>query len=314
MRILGEKSTLTVSLDGLSTTAAYKLPNKSFYCVSIKDKSRTYYKVHFSSSERAKKLSNTRKKEIELIEVPVVSTENGQSTEILHFYKDICVREYEDMLANIEADEKAFVNRVSSDNGGDDIDPSYFDDEESELAHEEAEFDLSFTRIDEESKIKAQNLLSNLAKFYLDADMIDKNEFLKAKLEIEQESVSGLILQLDMSKEGIRKLMKKIYTDRASVKSYDALAKLQRIVLDINESLSRMIKDSVGDMKDIKERYAEREVLEESNNDKIEGSVVVSGDNPSDIMKYLESNRKKQEQGDDEKENDSINTKNEEDG
>lgn len=279
MRILGEKELLLVSLEGLKVTNGYKLPNSPFVCVSIKDKDETMYRIHFSTIKRAKALANTRKKCVELFAVPVISTDTGHSTETMYFFNDVCIKEYEKTLneSNVEEYSREDLYDYESSTSG-------FDDDDEER---EEEFEEEFERNVTLAGNKAKKLLHELAKFYLSAEMIDKNEYLKAKLEIEQETVTGLIFQLEVSKVAIKKLSKDIYMDRANSKLYDSLSKLQRIVLDINVTLSGIVKDSVKDMKDIKTRFNEIESEVDTAKNLVDGDVVVSSKNPRQALAYI---------------------------
>lgn len=285
MRILGDKEDIVVSLEGLRVTTAYKLPRSNFYCVSIKDENKTYYKIHFSSSGRAKMLANTNKSQITLMAVPVVSTDTGTSTETLYFYKEVCMKEYEKVLNEDNSKPYSKETIVNSEDYNIDKDfDEHEDEDEDELI---AKFEIEFAHKSAEAEMKAKNLLSSLSKFYLSVDMIDKNEYLKHKLELEQKGVAGLIFQLEVSRMAIKDVMLQIYLGKATSKQMDSLSKLQRIVLDINISISTLIKDSVKDMKDIKERYEEIKELMNSEDKTIEGNVVISGSNPTDVMKHL---------------------------
>lgn len=290
MRILGDKDTVFISLDGLRLTSPYKTSSSPFYLVSIKDRDdSTLYKVLFSSLKRAKLLSGTKKQDIELIEVPLVSTESGQSTERLYFYREVCIKEYENILNSLDKYQQTLIQKIQKDKENNIVDPEYFDDEELEAEELEAEFEVFYNKASQEAQERAKRLLTSLAKYYLDAEIIDKNEFLQAKIEIEEQSVSGLIFQLDMSKIAIKKLVQKIYMDKSATKGYEALAKLQRIVVDVNESISKLVKESVKDMKDMKDRFLEQGMSQEEETAKILGEVVLSSENPNDAVEFIKN-------------------------
>jgi hypothetical protein len=304
MNILGDRDNVTVSMQGMKTTNPYKMMQNDFYAVSIQHNKKTMYRVLFSNLYRARKLSNTRKKEIELIEVPLISTDTGNSVEKIFFYNEVCYRKYENEIHVTNQKNLGGENDFTFDGDIDTIrhitDPSGFYDEDdedydsSEITNEdkaakEREFEALYTKSLLSAERKAKNLLGSLSKFYLSSKMISENDYLKAKIEIEQQSLSGLIMQMDISKESIKKIMRDIYVNKASFKQYESLSKLQKIVIDINAAISALIKEGVKDMREIERRAKEIEEqkIEEQKGEDINGRVLVQSNSLTETLKFL---------------------------
>jgi hypothetical protein len=119
-----------------------------------------------------------------------------------------------------------------------------FDEDDAETIKQKEEHKDEFDRNEEACKNEATNILMQLAKIYLSTDMINENDYIKFKLQLEQKSLSSLIFQLDVARKAIFKLSETIHLGNATSKHYEALTQLNRVVLDIskyqNEYLSNI--------------------------------------------------------------------------
>jgi hypothetical protein len=132
-----------------------------------------------------------------------------------------------------------------------------------------AEFNDDFDKKELEAKNKAQQLLNSVAKLYVKADKISSSDYLKFKLDIETQSLSSLLFQLDISKKALRKLSQEIHTGNSSPRMYEVLTGLQRVSLDI----SKYIQDYMGTI----EKSMKQMEIEESGGDVNDGDVSIGG-------------------------------------
>ena len=87
------------------------------------------------------------------------------------------------------------------------------------------------------SKNKAKRVMNNLLKFYLSEEIIEEQEYIKAKTELDEMALSSLIMQMQNSEIAIEKLMETI-DDGAQLtpRLFEVLSDLQRTLLDIIKS------------------------------------------------------------------------------
>lgn len=85
----------------------------------------------------------------------------------------------------------------------------------------------------EENRNKAASTIDKMLKFYLSEDIIDKNEYVKAKAEIDKMSLSMLLTQMQNSETAIMSLMEQIGEGDVAPRLYEVLSELQRTQLDI---------------------------------------------------------------------------------
>lgn len=85
----------------------------------------------------------------------------------------------------------------------------------------------------EKNREKAAKTVDKMLKFYLSEDIIDKNEYVKAKAEIDKMSLSMLLTQMENSEKAISSLMDQIEEGDVAPRLYEVLSELQRTQLDI---------------------------------------------------------------------------------
>ena len=84
-----------------------------------------------------------------------------------------------------------------------------------------------------ENRNKAAATIDKMLKFYLNEDIIDRNEYVKAKAEIDKMSLSLLLTQMENSEKAIMSLMDQIGEGDVAPRLYEVLSELQRTQLDI---------------------------------------------------------------------------------
>lgn len=262
MRIAGNQETVGVLVDLHVFTTPYRLPSTPFWCVSVKSKESkdTLYKVHFDNHNASKRFKATKKEFIDVIRLDIINDSGGVlkqeyfgNNESLKSYVKKMTQDDSSKLRSeaekVEMHQIMVLEDLAKEDFGD-LPEAIDGDLEEKLRQFEDEYK---TKTDA-AESDARNLLNSVAKFYLAQKYIDNNDFLKYKLKIETEGLSALFFQINISTQASKNLLKQIYMGSASVKQYDALAQLQRVILDVNKYRSQLIKDVVDDLKKMEER------------------------------------------------------------
>jgi hypothetical protein len=138
-------------------------------------------------------------------------------------------------------------NHVHSDNQNPNI--PQIDNIFGEISPEELEAKIEehktdFEKKEAQCKNEARKILLNVAKLYVENKLIEDNEYIKFKLQIEEKSLSSMIFQLDITRQAVFKLSQKIHLDEASPRHFEVLSGMQRVILDItkyqHEHLSKL--------------------------------------------------------------------------
>ena len=83
---------------------------------------------------------------------------------------------------------------------------------------------------------KAQKTITSLMKFYLDADIIEKDEYIQAKKKMDEMTMSSLIYQLQAGERALTTLLETIDSGELAPRMFEVLATLQKSMLDIIKS------------------------------------------------------------------------------
>ena len=83
---------------------------------------------------------------------------------------------------------------------------------------------------------KAKNVMGSLLKFYLSEDIIEEQEYIKAKNQLDTYALSMLIRQMENSEHAITLLMDTINEGDVAPRMFEVLSDLQRTLLDIIKS------------------------------------------------------------------------------
>lgn len=84
----------------------------------------------------------------------------------------------------------------------------------------------------------AKNMMTSLLKLYFEANIIEKNDYIKAKNEIETMKLHQLLQQLKYNDRAIYKLMDLIETGTIAPRLFEVLGTLQMVQLNIQKQLS----------------------------------------------------------------------------
>ena len=83
---------------------------------------------------------------------------------------------------------------------------------------------------------KAQKTITSLMKFYLDADIIEQDEYIQAKKKMDEMTMSSLIYQLQAGERALTTLLETIDSGELAPRMFEVLATLQKSMLDIIKS------------------------------------------------------------------------------
>jgi len=123
---------------------------------------------------------------------------------------------------------------------------------ESEIPEElqQPTIGVDFVDLKEECETTARIMLMNSIKFVLPLDMIEENEYLKNKLEIDVMSLSGMIYQLRVNELMQKAMMEEVDKGFIQPRMFEVFAGLSKTVSEINKQL-------IGTVEAIKSTYKE---------------------------------------------------------
>lgn len=83
---------------------------------------------------------------------------------------------------------------------------------------------------------QAKKTITSLMKFYLDADIIEEDEYIQAKKKMDEMTMSSLIYQLNAGEMALTTLLETIDGGELAPRMFEVLATLQKSMLDIIKS------------------------------------------------------------------------------
>ena len=95
---------------------------------------------------------------------------------------------------------------------------------------------VSYSELKSKATKKAQRTITSLMKFYLDADIIEKDEYIAAKKKMDEMTMSSLIYQLEAGERALTTLLETIDNGELAPRMFEVLATLQKSMLDIIKS------------------------------------------------------------------------------
>lgn len=117
------------------------------------------------------------------------------------------------------------------------------------------------------SEKQAAHLLKSVLKFYLSEEYIAENEYIKAKVGIDQLTLSGLINQIKLSESAIERLMESIDSGEVHPRMFEVLAGMQRVYIDLmkHQTLSVIaVEEHMKKLKDDFDYYQSKPISEGS--------------------------------------------------
>jgi hypothetical protein len=95
---------------------------------------------------------------------------------------------------------------------------------------------VNYADIKTKSTNKAKKTITSLMKFYLDADIIEKDEYIQAKKKMDEMTMASLIYQLQAGERALTTLLETIEAGELAPRMFEVLATLQKSMLDIIKS------------------------------------------------------------------------------
>jgi len=95
---------------------------------------------------------------------------------------------------------------------------------------------VSYEELKSAATKKATKTISALMKFYLDADIIENDEYIQAKKKMDEMTMSSLIYQLQAGERALTTLLQTIDDGELAPRMFEVLATLQKSMLDIIKS------------------------------------------------------------------------------
>ena len=149
---------------------------------------------------------------------------------------------------------------------------------------------ISYEELKSNATKKAQKTITALMKFYLDADIIEKDEYIAAKKKMDEMTMSSLIYQLNAGERALTTLLQTIDDGELAPRMFEVLATLQKSMLDIIKSQTMYLMASEESTKRIardieiyKKRDDVREIEESGGS--LDNSVVQRGS--KDLMRMI---------------------------
>jgi hypothetical protein len=238
----------------------YKLPNMTNWAINLKYKNKKY-KLDFNSKIDAENFIKESKEKGYIHNYLVnVFDSNGillktesffvkseaelfRKNLILESNKEIKEEEFKTIELIDEGFEKFLKSSPKKDNNITLIQQNNYinqtnDDNKNNSSSNTDYVNIDQLLLDNESiiKEKANNLLLSAAKFYLRINEIDNNDYLKYKLQLEQESLISILNQVEIAKVSIKKVAQQIINSPiVSPKLMDSLTSAQKFVFDVNK-------------------------------------------------------------------------------
>lgn len=113
----------------------------------------------------------------------------------------------------------------------------------------------NFSDIKSIAETKASKTIKTLMKFYLDEDIISKNEYISAKRAIDEMSMASLIYQLKAGEIAMTRILENIEMGETSPRIFEVLAILQKTNLDIIKSQTQYLQFTEDSVKRIARDY-----------------------------------------------------------
>lgn len=95
---------------------------------------------------------------------------------------------------------------------------------------------VSYTVVKTNAEAQAKKTITALMKFYLDADIIENDEYVKAKKKMDEMTMASLVYQLNAGERALTILLETIEDGELSPRMFEVLATLQKSMLDIIKS------------------------------------------------------------------------------
>jgi regulator of replication initiation timing len=153
---------------------------------------------------------------------------------------------------------------------------------------------FNFRQTKDNADKQAKKTIDSLMRFYLDADIIEQDEYVKAKKKMDEMTMSSLVFQLQAGERALTRLLETIEDGDLAPRMFEVLATLQKSMLDIiksqtmylmatEESVKRIARDA-----EIYQQKTNKRIAQEASEDGInEGGNVQRG--TKDLMAKIQA-------------------------
>jgi hypothetical protein len=130
-----------------------------------------------------------------------------------------------------------------------------------------------------DASAQAKKTINTLLKFYLSEEIIDNDEYVKAKMKIEEMTLGSLLFQMETAERAITTLLQQIDDGDCSPRMFEVLGTLQKSMLDIIKSQTMYMMATEEGVKKLArdyDVYSERKQIKGDEFKKIEGPTNVN--------------------------------------
>jgi hypothetical protein len=153
---------------------------------------------------------------------------------------------------------------------------------------------VNYDKLKEKAEVKAKKTLTSLLSFYLSRDIIVEEEYIQAKLEIDQMALTSLIYQMQTCERAITTLLRTIDSGELTPRHFEVLGTLQKTLLDIVKSQTMYI---IAAEESAKKLSRDKDVYQHSKSSDTDDESISSGENTlnvrgtRDLMKAIQQSK-----------------------
>lgn len=153
---------------------------------------------------------------------------------------------------------------------------------------------VNYTEMKGKASKQAQKTITSLMKFYLDADIIEKDEYIAAKKKMDEMTMASLIYQLQAGEKALTTLLETIDGGELAPRMFEVLATLQKSMLDIIKSQTMYLmaaeeatKRIARDVEIYNKRVGDKEIEEATGGNSSDNSNIMRG--TKDLMAQIQA-------------------------
>lgn len=153
---------------------------------------------------------------------------------------------------------------------------------------------VNYTEMKGKASKQAQKTITSLMKFYLDAEIIEKDEYIAAKKKMDEMTMASLIYQLQAGERALTTLLETIDGGELAPRMFEVLATLQKSMLDIIKSQTMYLmaaeeatKRIARDVEIYNKRVNDSEIEEATGGSSSDNSNIMRG--TKDLMAQIQA-------------------------
>jgi hypothetical protein len=153
---------------------------------------------------------------------------------------------------------------------------------------------VNYTEMKGKASKQAQKTITSLMKFYLDAEIIEKDEYIAAKKKMDEMTMASLIYQLQAGERALTTLLETIDGGELAPRMFEVLATLQKSMLDIIKSQTMYLmaaeeatKRIARDVEIYNKRVGDKEIEEATGGNSSDNSNIMRG--TKDLMAQIQA-------------------------